>query len=100
MNQDDIKHKKKMERIEILKAFTKFNNGITADELGQQQKYIDWLENRLFEAHKEIEKLRSYNVIGNDFIVNAEMNLELKGTIDFSKQKISFEKIIAKSKIK
>jgi hypothetical protein len=28
------------------------------------------------------------------------MNLELKGTIDFGKQKIAFEKIIEKAKLK
>lgn len=82
------------------KAFTKDNNGISSFEIGQSQKYIDWLENRLFEAHKEIEILSLYDVISSDFSVAADMNLELKGTIDFNNQRISFEKIIAKAKLK
>jgi hypothetical protein len=93
-------YKERMERLEMKKAFTKANNGVSSFEPSQFPKYIDWLENRLFEANKEIERLRLYDVIGSDFSIAADMNLELKGTIDFSKQKIAFEKIIAKAKLK
>jgi hypothetical protein len=89
-----------MERLEMKKAFEKANNGVSSFEASQSVKYIDWLENRLFEAHKEIERLSLYNVIGSDFTIATDMNLELKGTIDFGKQKIAFEKIIAKAKLK
>lgn len=107
MNEEELKqlsklpyYQERMERIEMMKGFSKDNNEISCLEPANFAKYIDWLENRLFEAHNEIKRLRLYGVIGSDFSVAADMNLELRGTIDFTEQKIVFEKIIAKAKLK
>ena len=71
MTEDELKqlgnlpyYDERMERIEMMKGFSKDNNGLSCMEPANFARYIDWLENRLFEAHNEIKRLRLYGVSG------------------------------------